>query len=171
MPVTASDLLKYIQISGFFHSFNPKIPSNAKRLWDRRTPYIVHPLWCATTIAFEQKLPTKIRARGILVLLFHDILEDTDGKLPIDLPIDVVQGIEYMTFHENHVEKTRIWSLPPEIRLFKLYDKTCNLLDEYETDPEKKENNRKFIAELTKDVENHYGALNITIIARSIVKK
>lgn len=170
MPVKASDLLKYIQISGFMHSFNPKLPSNATRFWDKKTPYIVHPLWCAATIAFEQKLPPEVRARGFLILLFHDILEDTYGELPNDLSHEVKEGVRRMTFYENKIEHARIWSLPPEIRLFKLYDKTCNLLDAIETNPEKIKKNNELVSELIADVEKNYGTLNITKIARSLVQ-
>ncbi len=170
MPVKASDLLKYIQISGYMHSFEPKLLRNATRLWDNTTPYIVHPLWCAVTIAFEQRLTSEVRARGILILLFHDILEDTCGEIPQDLPTEVKEGIRRMTFYTSKVERTRIWSLPPEIRLFKLYDKTCNLLDAIETDPEKIKKNNELVVELIADVEKNYGTLNITKIARSLVK-
>ena len=169
MPVKASDLLKYIQISGFMHSFKPKELINATRLWDKKTPYIVHPLWCAVTIAFEQRLTPEVRSRGIFILLFHDILEDTTDTIPQDLPDEVKEGIRHMTFYTSKVERTRIWSLPPEIRLFKLYDKVCNLLDAIETDPEKIKKNNELVAELIVDVEKNYGVLNITKIGRSLI--
>jgi hypothetical protein len=171
MPVNALELLKHIQIIGTLHTLCPKEPKNAIRIWDNQTPYMVHPIWCACTIATEQKLSPEIRRRGILVLLYHDIIEDTDGKLPSDLPPGVALGVQYMTFRNTMEEWRDIWNLPIEIRLFKLYDKTSNLLDAFEKDENRIAENKEKLLRLVADVEKHYGDLNITLLARSLLAR
>ncbi|MFH1917249.1 MAG: hypothetical protein ABIJ21_08370 [Nanoarchaeota archaeon] len=64
------------------HQDHPRKPSNASRKWDGRTPYYIHPIWCATMLATETTLSEKIRLEGIHALLYHDILEDTTQSLP-----------------------------------------------------------------------------------------
>ncbi len=36
-------------------------PSKTVRLWDKDTPYSVHPIWCAMTLLHETDLPEPIR--------------------------------------------------------------------------------------------------------------
>jgi len=36
-------------------------PSKAVRKWDGRTPYAVHPVWCAMTLLTETTLPEDLR--------------------------------------------------------------------------------------------------------------
>jgi len=171
MPVTTAELLRYFQAIGISHGSFPKKPENANRLWDGRTPYIVHPILCACLLASEQKLPLSVRAKGIRVLLFHDVLEDTTADLPKDLRKEVVQGIKDMTVEGARLEWEDIWSLPPDIRLFKLFDKTANLLDTLNTDQEIKKKNRELVNRLIEDVKKNFGMLNIIVIAKALLDK
>ena len=57
----------------------------------------------------------------------------------------------------------------PEIRLLKLYDKTSNLMDGIWMDEEKRERYVEYTSRLCQDVEQNYGELNITRIARAII--
>lgn len=144
-------------------------PSKTTRKWDGMTPYYVHPLWCANTILAETQLPTDTRRIGATSLLYHDVLEDTTVPLPEWLDLKVVQVINDMTFKGGFSqEQGEVWTKGPFIRLLKLYDKVNNLMDGSWMSEEKFEQYRSFTGKLTKDVEHHYGGLNITKLASTL---
>jgi len=151
------------------HASYPKKPINAFRLWDQQTPYSIHPLWCAMTIATETTLPEKIRKDGMITLLYHDILEDTTKKLPLGLNQNVCHLIRDMTFSGGiNEEIKKIWHKSKEVRLLKLYDKVSNLLDGIWMKPDKRTAYQQYVEQLIKDVEHNYTKLNIIRIARAI---
>ncbi|KHO47401.1 MAG: hypothetical protein QT00_C0002G0053 [archaeon GW2011_AR5] len=146
------------------------------RRWDNRTPYSIHPIWCATTILTETALPQDFRNDGALVLLYHDVKEDTEIKLPQDLPPRVLEWIDGMTFEGasvpggSDIERAQIWGRPPEIRLFKLYDKTNNLLDVVWAPPERVAIYREYLRQLRADVISNYGEdLNIVRLSQAVL--
>lgn len=139
------------------------------RIFDGKTPYHVHLLWCATAILQEPNLPIEIRNKGSLALLYHDILEDTTKELPNWLPKEVVECIKDMTFDSSEDEWKTLWSKNIEIRLFKLYDKTNNLLDSTWMKAERRKRHVGHLKKLIKDVEKNYGQLNIIKIAKSLI--
>ncbi|NCQ54623.1 hypothetical protein GW797_00075 [Candidatus Parcubacteria bacterium] len=141
------------------------------RGWDMETPYAIHPLWCSMTIYSETTLPKQIRDEGAVVLLYHDILEDTKLNLPDNLTPDEVDGIIQMTFTGMTQEMVEVWNREPKIRLFKLYDKISNLLDSSWMTPEIIEIYTSYTKKLLEDVEQNFGQLNITRIARAILYK
>lgn len=152
------------------HASAAKTPDKMVRLWDRKTPYSIHPLWCAMTLATETTLPLKPRTEGVLVLLYHDVLEDSTMQLPADIPLHVVQSIQDMTFHEGiRQEMEEIWKKDPFIRLLKLYDKVSNLLDASWMDADLYERYSRYTQKLLIDVEKNYGQLNIVKIAHAII--
>jgi hypothetical protein len=144
---------------------------NTYRLWDKRTPYAIHPIWCATTILTETSLPEPIRQRGVLALLYHDILEDTDAKPPKDLAPNVIEAIHDMTFDSFQQETKELATKNIEIQLFKLYDKTSNLLDATWMNEALYNQYHQFTAKLCKRVESKYGQLNICRIFQQIPQK
>jgi len=152
------------------HSSYAKKPSKATRKWDGKTPYAVHPIWCASTIATETMLEERVRNEGIQALLYHDVIEDTTRPIPEHLCERVRQHILDMTFENSDVEMEQIWSKPIEIKLYKLYDKVSNLLDGSWMSSEKRTRYENYTKKLCDEVESHYGELNITRIARSIIK-
>lgn len=145
------------------------------RRWDDRTPYAIHPIWCATTILSETSLPQDLREDGAIVLLYHDVKEDTKVQLPQGLSPRVLEWIDGMTFEGasmpggSDIEMREVWSRPQEIRLFKLYDKTSNLLDAIWAPPERIAVYRDYTRRLVEDVAPRYGELNIVRLARAIL--
>lgn len=111
------------------HDLFPVKPSKAFRKHDGKTPSYTHSLWCATTILAETNLDESLRNKGGLILLYHDLLEDTTLPLPDWLPNDIIRGINDMTFESFTKETKLIFRKNKEIRLFKLYDKVNNLMD------------------------------------------
>lgn len=163
------DLGPHIQYIWEAHSQFPKEPNQAFRLWDGQTAYAMHPVWCACTILTETTLPEVLRHEGSLALLYHDVLEDTRRPLPETLSSQVKQYIKDMTFPGGfEEEQQKIWDFSPEIQLFKLYDKTSNLLDGVWMSPEKYQDYLQFTYRLLEETEKNWKNLTIAGIIRSL---
>jgi (p)ppGpp synthase/HD superfamily hydrolase len=153
------------------HQNFAKKPNKAYRKWDGKTPYYNHPIWCATMITTETFLDEKTREEGIQALLYHDLIEDTNMPLPNWLSDQVEELVLEMTFPEGSIqEMEEIWEKPPEIKLYKLYDKVSNLLDGSWMNEEKRQTYEKYTERLCEEVENNYGTLNITKMMRGMVE-
>lgn len=166
--LSASQLWNQINYCIRAHATQATKPSKAVRKWDGRTPYGIHPIWCAMTILAETTLPKKIRTEGAEALLLHDILEDTTLELPEGTSVEVRALVEGMTFESSDEEMRLIWNRSLEIKLLKLYDKVSNLLDGSWMSLEKRARYKKYLLALCDEVEPHYGKLNIIKIARAI---
>jgi (p)ppGpp synthase/HD superfamily hydrolase len=97
-------LAKAIQHAHLAHSQYGNTPDDAVRFHDHLTPYIVHPIWCATTILQEPMLPLSIRQAGSIALLWHDTLEDTTLPLPAETAAEIlflVQGMSFSSFADE----------------------------------------------------------------------
>jgi hypothetical protein len=153
------------------HQLTPTKDSKAFRKADPNNMFFIHPLWCALLILFEAKLPEHIKREGYLTLLYHDVLEDTTSTLPDDLSPRVVELISHMTFMGGtKQERLEIWDKEPVVRLYKLYDKISNMMDDrWPADTEKRDWYFSYITELMKDVEKEYGNLRIVQMARMIL--
>ncbi|MBI5620649.1 hypothetical protein HY949_02650 [Candidatus Gottesmanbacteria bacterium] len=163
------NLNDHIRYSIRAHQFHPKTLQNSFRLWDKKTPYFIHPLWCAMTILTETALPPAIRRYGAITLLYHDVLEDTTMKLPPGIPHAIRAYINDMTFYGGITEEMlMIWRKQPTIRLFKLYDKVSNLLDASWMPAKLRKTYTAYTKKLALDVKNNFGTLNITAIAQTV---
>jgi hypothetical protein len=138
---------------------------------DWKTPYSVHPIWCAMTIACEYALPEPLRQWGVEVLFFHDVVEDTNFVLPTTMSPEVLEGIKAMTFESYDAECEHIWEAQQEIRLLKLYDKVSNLLDAGWMSKKKLEQYKTYTRKLAVDVKNNFGDLNIVRIAFAMTEE
>ncbi len=164
-------LISSISYSLRSHLLHPNNPAYAFRIWDKETPYGIHPVWCAMTILHETGLSKEIRENGAEALLFHDILEDTSAKLPEGTSPAVRELVDGMIFLSFKEEKTEVWNRKPEIRLLKLYDKVSNMLDGSWRKKEDWNAYLEYTLNLIDDVESHFGPLNISHIARSFKPK
>ena len=147
------------------HNFKAKEPAKRMRKWDLTTPYSIHPIWCAMTILHEPLLSKDIRERGSLVLGYHDIPEDTNASLPDWLSQEVRGLIMAMKFDSSEDEWKNLWKKDKEVRLYKLYDKTGNMLDGAWMEKERRMQHLAHLQKLTEDVRKNYGTLNIVRIA------
>jgi len=167
---TMPDTKRLANLIGFViraHDRFPREPRKRFRKWDQRTPYAIHPVWCAMTILTEMSLPEDVRQDGALALLLHDILEDTMELLPSDLSPRVEALVEEMTFESYEREVEDIWNRSEVCHLLKLYDKVSNLLDaNWRTD--KRDQYVAYTLRLCETVEQRWGTLNIVRIARAI---
>lgn len=166
--MTAQELVGFVGYSFRAHAEQATKPSKAVRKWDGKTPYGIHPTWCAMTLLTETTLPEELRARGAQALLLHDVLEDTTAGLPQGTPDEVARLVEGMTFASSDEEMELIWSRSGEIKLLKLYDKVSNLLDGSWMSKERAERYARYLLRLCDEVQPLYGNLNIIRIARAI---
>lgn len=111
------------------HAHFPNTPRDAVRLWDKRTPYVIHPIWCAMTLLTETQLSEAIRYPGAIALLWHDTLEDTQLPLPTATEPLIQQLVAEMTFTGLDDEFVRLWERGDTVKLLKLYDKVSQFLD------------------------------------------
>ena len=159
---------KHIEYIVNAHQNHARKQSKAFRKHDGKTPYWIHPLWCATTILTETNLDEKTKNEGAIALLYHDVLEDTTQQLPQDLEERIKYLVREMTFSSSEEEMQQVWQKPKEIRLYKLYDKVNNLLDGSWMPEEKRKKYQSYAKRLSEDVATNYGELNITKIVNSI---
>lgn len=167
----ADNILNSIQFTIDAHIHNPNTQSDAVRYWDKKTPYVIHPIWCAMTLLTETTLDESIRFDGFEALLWHDVLEDTQLELPESTSDRIKKYISDMTFKSFSDEINDIWKRDNIIRLFKLYDKTSNLLDGTWMSDFKWNRYVDFTMRLNDDVLSNYGELNISKIATSVCVK
>ncbi len=157
------------------HRDHPRMPHNAVRKWDGRTPYSMHPIWCAMTMLTETALDEELRYNGAIALLYHDILEDTTAALPEDTPTAVQELVAQLTFPSTAMEMNEIFSKDKFIILLKLYDKTSNLLDAGWMKAERLAVYQSYTARLLAYVEAAYPEvatrLNIVTIARALLPR
>jgi (p)ppGpp synthase/HD superfamily hydrolase len=139
------------------------------RKWDNKTPYYVHPIWCASMIRQEPSLPEEIRVRGSQALLYHDVLEDTTATLPDWLSDEVRTLVSNLTFESSEDEWEKLWQRSEQVRLLKLYDKVSNMMDSSWMKPERRNKHLAHLRKLCENVEQNYGNLNITRLARTFL--
>lgn len=153
------------------HNTQPIMPRKAFRKWDERTPYGIHPIWCAMTILHEtSSVLSELRHIGAEVLLLHDILEDTTAGLPEETDKGVRRLVDQMTFASTEEEMRLVWERQPFIRLLKLYDKVSNLMDGAWMSDELRAKYAEYTRKLADDAEENFGKdLNILKIARALV--
>lgn len=168
MPLAPQTLAQAIAHAIHAHAYHSRKPKGAFRYWDGKTPYAVHPIWCATTLLAEPLLPEELRRDGALALLYHDVIEDTWLTLPPGTDPAVRRLTEELTFESFAEEKRLIWERSPEARLLKLYDKVSNLLDGVWMSAEKRASYAAYTQRLAKEALKRYGALNIVAISRSV---
>ncbi len=162
-------LIEHIRFIADAHQNHALSEKKAVRLWDGESPYFMHPVWCAATLATETTLPKEIREKGMIALLYHDVPEDTTVVLPDTVPLEIMQLIDGLTFDGFYQEVEEIWKRPPEVRLLKLYDKVSNLLDGSWMPEEILSLYLSFTQQLVDDVRNHFGELNIILMASAIL--
>jgi hypothetical protein len=161
----ARELMDSILYTFEAHCVHPKTPLNATRWWDRSTPHIVHPIWCAMTFLSETRLTNNVRKVGYQALLWHDILEDTNLGLPDDVSPEVLALVKELTFESFAEEQREIWNRSNLAKLLKLYDKTSNLLDASWMTSEQWRACTEHTAKLVVFARTTYGDLNIVRLA------
>jgi hypothetical protein len=152
------------------HTHFPNTPRDAVRLWDRQTPYVIHPIWCAMTLLAEPGLSADIRYPGAIALLWHDTLEDTRLPLPEQTRPLVRDLVQEMTFASLDEEFARVWERSDMTKLLKLYDKVSQFLDGTWLSDRRWEQLVQHTRKLEQFVATTYGELNIVRLSRALVR-
>lgn len=169
--IKADSIAALIVYSVHAHEHEAKLPYKKVRLWDKKTPYSVHPVWAAMMLLQETQLPEEIRNNGYQALLLHDILEDTTAKLPRNISPIVRQLVVDLTFQSGKEASEGIWEKSCVVKLLELYDATSNFMDGvWLTDVQKIKYRSTKLKKLTKFVEEEYGMLNIVLLAKALLK-
>ncbi|MDR3415177.1 MAG: hypothetical protein P4L83_03235 [Nevskia sp.] len=150
------------------HNKHANSPDDAVRFHDRKTPYVVHPIWCATSLLSEPALPEELRRNGAIALLWHDTLEDTRLPLPSWSSEKVSSLVAEMTFESFQQEIDHLWERSEEAKLLKLYDKVSNLLDGSWMKTPKWNAYIVHTLKLAEHVQSRWGILNIVRIAHTL---
>lgn len=170
MIVTNGSASRLAEVTNYVirvHDTHARAPRKRFRKWDGATPFAIHPVWCAMTILTETALPPKLRTRGAIALLQHDLLEDTTAPLHPSTTAEEQRLVEEMTFVNFEEEVERVWERSPECRLCKCYDKVSNLLDmNWQTN--KREQYVAYTRRLIAEARERYGDLHITRITAAI---
>lgn len=167
--MTAKKLTELIGFVLAAHAEKPISSRKAARKWDGKTPYGIHPVWCAMAMLHETKLPEEQRCAGAEALLLHDIWEDTTVGLPAGTQDEIRLLVQDMTYASTEEEMKLVWSRPPFIRLLKLYDKVSNLMDGAWMSDEQRKKYAEYTKKLSDDAKENFGELNIVKIAQAIM--
>lgn len=168
--MTVENLTELIEFVLAVHAKRPILPRKAARKWDGKTPYGIHPVWCAMALLHETKLSEEERYAGAETLLLHDIWEDTTAGLPAGTQNEIHLLVQDMTYGSTEEEMKLVWSRPPFIRLLKLYDKVSNLMDGAWMSDEQRKKYAEYTKKLADDAKENFGDLNIVKIAYALTE-
>lgn len=140
----------------------------------KSVPFVTHPLWCALMVLNDTSLPQAQRELGFKVLLLHDVLEDTTLPLPQNLPEEVVNLVQAMTYKNFAEEKTIVPQKSPFVQFLKVIDKVATIYDNHGNDtvikPERKKDWRAYTELLLTNTEAEFGATQSYRVAKLIVE-
>lgn len=167
----ATQLAEMIRNCFFAHDAFAKAPENRVRKFDGKTPYGVHPTWCAMSVLSEPNLSEEDRVVCAWALLYHDTKEDTGATwVARTCPPEVDALVDEMTFPgSSEDEMANLWTRSTRAKLCKLFDKTNNYFDAPRLAPEKRLRYGQHILRLADEAEKNYGPLNVIVIARALV--
>lgn len=133
-------------------------------------PYIIHPMWAASTLIMDPDIPKEERILGFQILILHDVLEDTSVQLPKWIDEEVKRGVVALTHNNWEEEQAAILHYTPFLTLLKLCDKMQTMYEKAVTDPKKARQWRQLVQRLTEDVEAHYGKTRVVVIAKALLE-
>ncbi|MFH1766680.1 MAG: hypothetical protein ABH826_01145 [Patescibacteria group bacterium] len=134
-----------------------------------RVPYTVHPMWCATMLICDTKIPRKQRELGFKALILHDVLEDTDMTLPKWVEPRVQKIVQELTFESPADALKQIFGKSHFIKLLLLIDMLASMYEDH-VSPHHRGLWKKAVHHLIKEVEEKYGNTRIVQVAKVIHK-
>ena len=161
-----NDLKMYLD---FAHSAYHGKSSNQKYRQDGKVPYIFHPLWCASVLINDTKIPIKEREVGAKSLILHDVLENTDLELPDWVDNEVKEAVEKLTFDKDEIIMKEILTMNHFIKLLFLTDLLSSMY-ERQVSRLKRKPWKLLIKLILRDVKKNYGNIRIVQIGNTIYK-
>ncbi|NQV00283.1 MAG: hypothetical protein HQ538_06105 [Parcubacteria group bacterium] len=158
------ELKKYLD---FAHEAYEGESSKSKYRQKGSVPFIFHPLWCASILINDTKVPLKEREIGCKALILHDVLENTDLELPNWVENNVKVIVDKLTFNKDEIIGKEIITMSPFTKLLFLTDLLASMYDNQVSKPK-----RKIWKLLTRllliDVKKNYGNIRIIQIGNTI---
>lgn len=134
-----------------------------------KVPFIIHPIWCASVLLTDTRIPFEEREKGFKALILHDVLEDTGMKLPKWVEPEVRQIVKELSFKSSDHALKASKSKPIYIKLLLLIDKLSSMYEE-QVSPQRRKKWKASSKALMKEVEKHYGNVRVVQIAKVIIK-
>ena len=160
------ELKKYLD---FAYSAYEGESSQQKYRQNETVPYLFHPLWCASIIINDTKIPLKEREIGAKALLLHDVFENTDLKLPDWVESEVKEAVNKLTFDKDEIIIKEIITMSPFVKLLFLIDLLASMY-ENQVSKFKRKPWKLLVQLLLKDVKKNYGNIRIVQIGNTISK-
>ena len=134
-----------------------------------KVPFVVHPIWCATTLLNDQRIPFEQRRIGYQALLLHDVLEDTSLPLPDFVGPEVKDAVEQMS-HGTWEDEQVLEGKSDFVKLLKLCDKMSSIFDEtVRPDPQRRSEWKALTTRLYEDVKEAYGETRIVTLCKAML--
>gem|GEM_PF-5824182 len=152
------------------HEYRVTDLMKAVREFDGETPFSVHAIWCAATILHDIVLPRNVRFVGAIVLLQHDLLEDTTSEVYFRCSPGIRHIVREMTFlGGNAEEREKLPGCRPLVKLLKLYDKVSNYLHRLPSGCDAQAEEQEHISWLAEEVDGVYPGTFIVATVRSLM--
>lgn len=168
--VSSSELKKLLDFS--FAAYQENNSSSQEYRQNGNVPYIMHPVWCASVLINDTRIPLEERELGFKALLLHDILENTSSELPDWIDDDVREMVEALSFGEPHDLQEIIRELGNKPALFTLLLLIDTLSSMYEEHVSKKKRRawKLGVKALTVLAEKNYGNVRIVQISKAVTE-
>ncbi len=139
-----------------------------------KTPYITHPVFAASLLLADRRIPWKDRFIGYQVLILHDVLEDTNAKLPDWLSDEVINGVKELTFKDSLSLENKFEIVKKKddfIKLLYLCDTLSNLYEEHVALPVKRRKLwKEMVGWFAREVEKAYGDIRVVEVANAMIE-
>jgi (p)ppGpp synthase/HD superfamily hydrolase len=165
--IAADEFKKLIDFA--FEAYQKNNTSGQEYRQDGKVPYIMHPLWCASILITDTRIPYEERERGFKALILHDVYEDTNLDFPDWVEPDVKAIVKELTFESSDHALALVQSKPINIKLLLLVDGLSSMYEEH-VEPQRRKKWKAMMEIATKEVEEHYGNIRVVQLAKSIIE-
>ncbi len=164
--ISADEFKKLIDFA--FEAYQKNNKSGQEYRQEGRVPYIMHPLWCASILIADTRIPYEEREKGFKALILHDVFEKTNLQLPDWIEPDVKALVKELTFKSSDQALTSAQSKPINIKLLLLIDGLSSMYEE-RVSPQRRGRWKATIEIVVKEIEEHYGDIRTIQLAKSII--
>lgn len=136
-----------------------------------KTPYITHPLFAASLLLADQRIPWEDRYYGYQILVLHDVIEDTTAEFPDWIDERVAEGVKELTFQDNITideKKEIVRNKNSFVKLLILCDTISNVYEEHVGEI-KRHVWKEMDIEILEDVRKVYGDVRVVEISEKIL--
>jgi (p)ppGpp synthase/HD superfamily hydrolase len=165
--IKADEFKKLIDFA--FEAYQKNNTSGQEYRQEGKVPYIMHPIWCASILITDTRIPYEEREKGFKALILHDVFEDTSLQLPDWVEPNVKEIVRELTFESSDHALASIQSKSINIKLLMLVDGLSSMYEEH-VGPQRRKKWKAMMEIVVKEVEAHYGNIRVVQLAKSIVE-